>query len=306
MLTTTFPLFAGRHRKSEIIQFRKLVQKIRLHSSIQRCGFQKAGPELVKRVRSGESRRNVRMSTKSSKPKIKMTTKVTYWYHRGQRRCACLWAEIGYLCVTRFPRPTVYTFSRGGCAMAMYPMTVTACARRYAAALPAKVCATAVGLVTCLYSSLVRQPSVRPSEAEPFRQGVFEIDDMRVLCSDKVHTLVDPATLSRSKLLADMHGVDPEGSVRVPCDTKTWTTWLTDDPSQLPADTTELMLAVIMVRSLCTQEVGSLQVPSHVQSLGYRRRCSGQVLLEADFKKCERVQVVTTAVFPHYHRHQEQ
>jgi hypothetical protein len=129
---------------------------------------------------------------------------------------------------------------------------------------------------------------------------------MRIICNDKVQTIVDPTTLSRSKLLADMHREDPEGSVRVPWDTKTWTTWLRDDPSQLPADTTELMLDVIMVRSLCTQEVGSLQVPVHVQSLGHRRGCSVQVLVEADFKKCETFQVVTTAVFHHYHRHQQQ
>jgi hypothetical protein len=100
---------------------------------------------------------------------------------------------------------------------------------------------------------------------------------MQIICSDKVHTMVDPATLSRSKLLADMHRVDPGGSVRVPCDTKTWTTWLTDDPSQLPADTAKLMLAVIMARSLCTQKLDScrcLYMFNHSGTAGgVRYRC---------------------------------
>jgi hypothetical protein len=187
-------------------------------------------------------------------------------------------------------------------------MTAAACARRHAAVLPAKDCTRAVGLVAFVFfpCATALNPSIRPSETEPFRQGIFGSDDMRIICSNEVHTMVDPTTLSRSKLLADMHRVDPGGSVCVPCDTKTWTTWLADDPSQLPADTAELILAVIMVRSLCTQEVGSVQVPLHSLSLVHGRRCSVQVLLEADLKTCEIVQVVTTSVFHHYHRHHQQ
>jgi hypothetical protein len=51
-----------------------------------------------------------------------------------------------------------------------------------------------------------------------------------------------------------MHRHDPEGFVSVPCDTRTWTAWLTDDPSRMTADDMELMLSVITVQSSYTLE----------------------------------------------------
>jgi hypothetical protein len=59
--------------------------------------------------------------------------------------------------------------------------------------------------------------------------------------------------MSRSVLLADMHRDDPEGFDRMPCDTKTWTSWLTDDTSQMNADRMDGMLTVIRVWVLYIQ-----------------------------------------------------
>jgi hypothetical protein len=57
------------------------------------------------------------------------------------------------------------------------------------------------------------------------------------------------SALSRSALLARMHHqVDPGGCVPIPCDTRTWIAWLTDDPSRMTANDMELMLSVIMVQ----------------------------------------------------------
>jgi hypothetical protein len=78
--------------------------------------------------------------------------------------------------------------------------------------------------------------------------------DMRIVCEDNVVAIVCSNALSRSPLLADMHQVDADGCVSVPCHAKTWTAWLTDDPSGLPPDTAELMLDVIKVCSVYTQE----------------------------------------------------
>jgi hypothetical protein len=77
---------------------------------------------------------------------------------------------------------------------------------------------------------------------------------MRIFFEDKVTVIVCSNALSRSPLLADMHKVDADGLVRMPCQAKTWTAWLTDDPSGLSPDAAELMLDVIRVRSVYTQE----------------------------------------------------
>jgi hypothetical protein len=74
---------------------------------------------------------------------------------------------------------------------------------------------------------------------------------MRIVCEDKAEAIVCSKALSRSPLLADMHEIQADRRVRLPCDTKTWTAWLSDDPSGLPA---ELVLDVIRVRSVYTQE----------------------------------------------------
>jgi hypothetical protein len=62
--------------------------------------------------------------------------------------------------------------------------------------------------------------------------------------------VITQSELSRSALLADMHWVDPNGCVRISCDTKTWTSWRTDDPSRMTADNMELMISVIKVRTV--------------------------------------------------------
>jgi hypothetical protein len=64
--------------------------------------------------------------------------------------------------------------------------------------------------------------------------------------------LTTQSVLSRSARLADMHRIDPEGCVCLPCNTRTWTAWLTDDPSRMTADKMGLMLDVIKVRSSYT------------------------------------------------------
>jgi hypothetical protein len=64
--------------------------------------------------------------------------------------------------------------------------------------------------------------------------------------------LTPQSVLSRSARLADMHRIDPEGCVCLPCNTRTWTAWLTDDPSRMTADNMGLMLDVIKVRSSYT------------------------------------------------------
>jgi hypothetical protein len=78
---------------------------------------------------------------------------------------------------------------------------------------------------------------------------------MRLTFEDQFEDqLASQSALSRSRLLADMHRVEPEACVRIPFDTRTWTAWLTDDPSRTTADDMELMLSVIMVRSSYTLE----------------------------------------------------
>jgi hypothetical protein len=70
---------------------------------------------------------------------------------------------------------------------------------------------------------------------------------MQVICDDQVAAMVPQSVLSCSALLADIHKSDQERSARLPCDSKTWTTWLTDDPSQMTAATLEMGVAVILV-----------------------------------------------------------
>jgi hypothetical protein len=77
---------------------------------------------------------------------------------------------------------------------------------------------------------------------------------MRIVCEDNVVEIVCSNALSRSPLLADIHQVDANAPVPVPCHAKTWTAWLTDDPSGLSPDAAELMLDVIRVRFVYTQE----------------------------------------------------
>lgn len=64
--------------------------------------------------------------------------------------------------------------------------------------------------------------------------------------------LATQSVLSRSARLADMHRVDPDGCVPLPCDSRTWIAWLTNDPSRMTADDMELMLDVLRVRSSYT------------------------------------------------------
>jgi hypothetical protein len=105
-------------------------------------------------------------------------------------------------------------------------------------ALPVKVCT-----IPC---AQLEHHSLRPYK---MRVATSSVDDtgteMRFFCEDQQAI---QSALSRSARLADMHRVDPEGCVRMPCDTRTWTTWLTNDPSRVTADDMELMLDVIMVR----------------------------------------------------------
>jgi hypothetical protein len=87
---------------------------------------------------------------------------------------------------------------------------------------------------------------------------------MRIICNDNVQTIADQSVLSRSALLAEM---PPDGCVHMPCDSKTWTTWLTDDTSQMSADMMELMLAVITARLHTLKNFGCFQVPRRARSL---------------------------------------
>jgi hypothetical protein len=106
---------------------------------------------------------------------------------------------------------------------------------------------------------------VRPrSDAASAKMHLF-------VCEHKVSRAALQNALSRSALLRDMHRDDPEGCVIMPCDTGTWTAWLADDPSQMTADTMELMLAVIKVRFLSLKKFGCL-----------RAACSNTLDLETD------------------------
>jgi hypothetical protein len=70
---------------------------------------------------------------------------------------------------------------------------------------------------------------------------------MRVLCSfDNVELHVSEDALSRSLYLAQMHSCDPEGCVKVRCESRTWKAWLSDDAAMIH-DAKEV-LAVLEVR----------------------------------------------------------
>jgi hypothetical protein len=76
--------------------------------------------------------------------------------------------------------------------------------------------------------------------------------NMRIICEDQLATRMPTFALSRSARLADVHLVDPNGCVHMPCDARTWTAWLTNDPSRITAENMDLMLDVIKVRSSYT------------------------------------------------------
>jgi hypothetical protein len=108
------------------------------------------------------------------------------------------------------------------------------------------------------------------------------------VCEHKVSTAAVQNALSRSALLRDMHRDDPEGCVHMPCDTGTWTAWLDDDLSQMTADAMELMLAVIKVRVLYTQESWMLaccqlkHARPRSRSAGCNRRYAAKLLYQAN------------------------
>jgi hypothetical protein len=72
---------------------------------------------------------------------------------------------------------------------------------------------------------------------------------MRVLCSvDNTEQNVSEHALSRSLLLADINSLDPEAVAQLPCDNRTWETWLMGDPSRV--HDMELLLVVFEVCSM--------------------------------------------------------
>jgi hypothetical protein len=83
---------------------------------------------------------------------------------------------------------------------------------------------------------------------------------MRIICEDNVILGADQSVLLRSVVLSDMHQVDPEGCVRMPCDTETWRAWHTDDTSRMTPDTMDLLVSVIKVRPMYTRDFWMLAV----------------------------------------------
>jgi hypothetical protein len=83
---------------------------------------------------------------------------------------------------------------------------------------------------------------------------------MRIICEDNVISIADESAILRSAILSDMHQNVPKGDrcVPMPCDTKTWRAWLTDDPSLMSADEMELFLSVIKVWPSYTRDVWML------------------------------------------------
>jgi hypothetical protein len=72
---------------------------------------------------------------------------------------------------------------------------------------------------------------------------------MRVLCSaDNTKQNVPEHALSRSLLLAEINALDPKGVAQLPCDNRTWETWLMGDPSLV--HDMELLLVVFEVCSM--------------------------------------------------------
>lgn len=70
---------------------------------------------------------------------------------------------------------------------------------------------------------------------------------MGILCSvDNVEFTVSDHALLRSLLLAELHSLDPEGLIRLPCDSRTWEAWHLGDTATIHDAT--MMLAVLEVR----------------------------------------------------------
>jgi hypothetical protein len=87
---------------------------------------------------------------------------------------------------------------------------------------------------------------------------------MRLCCDvDRVIVLVPASALSRSKLLIDIYSGDPEGCAIVPCDSRTWTAWLADDPARGNELLPELFVAVLRVCPVhtITMRLGGLMLP---------------------------------------------
>jgi hypothetical protein len=80
---------------------------------------------------------------------------------------------------------------------------------------------------------------------------------MRVLCSvDNVEVYVSEYALSRSPLLADVvSSCVPEGSVQLPCDSRTLEAWYLGDTATIH-DATRI-LAVLEVRCWAVSLIGS-------------------------------------------------
>jgi hypothetical protein len=73
---------------------------------------------------------------------------------------------------------------------------------------------------------------------------------MRVVSrEDSIDVPVSGDALSRSRILADIYSVDPEGCVQLPCSSKTWEAWLSGDPDRISDP--ELLLAVFEVIICC-------------------------------------------------------
>jgi hypothetical protein len=72
---------------------------------------------------------------------------------------------------------------------------------------------------------------------------------LQIICEDQLEF---QTALSRSAFLRELRSVEQESCVRVPCVTRTWTAWLTNDPFRMRVDDLELMLDVIRVRSSYT------------------------------------------------------
>jgi hypothetical protein len=102
---------------------------------------------------------------------------------------------------------------------------------------------------------------------------------MIIVCTDNEKSIVDQSALLRSAFLSDMHQVDPEGCVRMPCDTKTWRAWFTDDPSPMTADTIELFVSVIKVWPLYTRDIWMLAGAAACSFPWVPPRASGSVAI---------------------------
>jgi hypothetical protein len=83
---------------------------------------------------------------------------------------------------------------------------------------------------------------------------------MHILLRCDVPIFVPQSALKRSALLTSMHQSDPGGCAQLPCDSRVWEAWLTNEPARMTAEMMDLILAVIKARTLYTREVGLLRV----------------------------------------------